>query len=156
VAVRLQGQPGIDKIVDLKDFYDRLFRVTNVFKLGGIALALIMLVSAMALIGNTVRMAVFDRRQEIGIMRLVGATNWRIRVPFLVEGLIEGLLGAGIAIAALFIAERVFIDPLRNQIGFLALIGPHEVLWTTPILLGAAVFVSIVASLVATARWLEV
>ena len=156
VAVRLQGQPGIDKIVDLKDFYDRLFRVTNVFKLGGIMLAVIMLISAMALIGNTVRMAVFDRRQEIGIMRLVGATNWRIRVPFVVEGLIEGLLGAAIAIAALFIAERVFIDPLRNQIGFLALIGPHEVLWTTPILLGAAVIVSVAASLFATARWLEV
>jgi cell division transport system permease protein len=156
VQIRLQGQPGIDKIVDLKGFYDKLFKVTNIFKVTGYAMAFVMLFSAVALIGNTVRMAVFDRRQEIGIMRLVGATNWRIRAPFLIEGLLEGLLGVAIAVAALFIAERVFVDPLRNQIGFFPLIGPHDVIWTIPILVGAAVFVSISASMIATARWLEV
>src|SRR4029078_9089328 len=72
IKARLQGQPGIDTIVDLRAFYDRLFQVTNVFKVGGIALALIMLICSMALIGNTVRMAVFDRRQEMRVMRVVG------------------------------------------------------------------------------------
>lgn len=156
VAVQLEGQPGIAKVFDLRDFYNRLFAVTRVFRWGAVAIAVVMLVSSAALIGNTVRMAVFDRRQEIGIMRLVGATNWTIRVPFLVEGLVEGLIGAGIAVAGLFITKRLFIDPLRNKIGFLALIGNHDVIWTVPFILGASVLVSIFASLVATSRWLEV
>ncbi len=156
VTVRLTGQPGIDKIVDLRQFYHRLFQVTNIFKVTGYVMAFVMLLSALALIGNTVRMAVFDRRQEIGIMRLVGATNWRIRMPFLIEGLIEGLFGAAVAIAGLFIAERVFVDPLRNQIGFFPLITPHDLILTIPWLVGIAVLVSVVASLIATARWLEV
>jgi cell division transport system permease protein len=156
VRVRLAGQPGIDKIVDLRSFYHRLFQVTNIFKVTGYVMAFVMLLSALALIGNTVRMAVFDRRQEIGIMRLVGATNWRIRMPFLIEGLVEGLFGAAVAIAGLFIAERIFVDPLRNQIGFFPLIGPHDVILTIPVLIGSAVAVSVLASLIATARWLEV
>jgi cell division transport system permease protein len=156
VAVRLQGQPGIATIQDSKDLYDRLLKVTNIFKWGGLGLAVIVMISSMALIGNTVRMAVFDRRNEIGIMRLVGATNWRIRIPFLIEGLIEGLLGAGVAIAGLFIAHRAFIEPLTQQIRFLALIDAHDVVLTTLVLLPIAVLVSVLASMVATSRWLEV
>jgi cell division transport system permease protein len=156
VAVRLQGQPGIATIQDSKDLYDRLLKVTNIFKWGGLGLAVIVMISSMALIGNTVRMAVFDRRNEIGIMRLVGATNWRIRIPFLIEGLIEGLLGAGVAIAGLFIAHRAFIEPLTQQIRFLALIDAHDVVLTTIVLLPIAVLVSVLASMVATSRWLEV
>jgi cell division transport system permease protein len=156
VAVRLQGQPGIATIQDSKDLYDRLLKVTDIFKLGGIVLAIIMMISSAALIGNTVRMAVFDRRNEIGIMRLVGATNWRIRVPFLIEGLIEGLLGAGIAVAGLFIAHRAFIEPLTHQVRFLPLIDSHDIVLTTLVLLPIAVLVSILASMIATSRWLEV
>jgi cell division transport system permease protein len=156
IQTRLQGQPGIHQIVDLRDFYNRLFKVTNVFKVGGIALAVVMLICTMALIGNTVRMAVFDRRQEIGIMRLVGATNWRIRVPFLIEALVEALLGAGVALAALFIAQRLFIEPLSKQLTFFALIDAHNVLLTAPILIVTSMAVAMVAGLVATSRWLEV
>jgi cell division transport system permease protein len=156
IKARLQGQPGIDTIVDLRAFYDRLFQVTNVFKVGGWALALIMLICSTALIGNTVRMAVFDRRQEIGIMRLVGATNWRIRVPFLIEALVEALLGAGVAVAALFLTQRLFVEPLSHQLTFFALIDAQNVLLTVPILVLASVFVAVVAGMVATSRWLEV
>ena len=86
VAERLVGQPGIDKIVDQRQILKRLFAVIRVFRIGVLAVAVVMLVSAAALIGNTVRLAVFNRRKEIGIMRLVGATNWHIRLPFLIEG----------------------------------------------------------------------
>jgi cell division transport system permease protein len=156
VRSRLQGQPGIKDIVDSRDFYSRLLAVTRVFRVGGIVVAFVMMISAAALIGNTVRMAVFDRRTEIGIMRRVGATNWTIRVPFLVEGLIEGLLGAGVAVAALFIMNRIFIDPLRGTIGFLPLISTHDIILTTPWILGVAVLISVTASFIATSRFLEV
>jgi cell division transport system permease protein len=156
VAVQLQGQPGIDKIVDQRDILKRLFAVTTVFRWGMIVVAIVMLVSAAALIGNTVRLAVFNRRKEIGIMRLVGATNWHIRVPFLIEGMIEGLIGAGAAILGLMIMKVSFIDPLRGKVGFVPLVGTPDVIFTVPILLGAGVVVATVASLFAMRRLLEV
>ena len=67
--------------------------------IGVFSIAVVMLDRAVALVANTLRMGMFARRKEIGIMRLVGATNWRIRVPFLIEGLVEALVGAALAIS---------------------------------------------------------
>ena len=156
VAQRLKGELGIDNIRDNREILKRLFAVIHVFRVGVLTVALIMLVSSAALIGNTVRMAVFARRKEIGIMRLVGATNWHIRVPFLIEGLIEGLLGAGVAILGLFIMKLAFIDPLRGKLGFLPLVGTPDIVYTVAPLLILSVFVSAVASLFAMRRFLEV
>jgi cell division transport system permease protein len=156
VATRLAAQPGIDKIVDQRDLLKRLFAVTRVFRVGVLAVAVIMLISAGALIGNTVRMAVFARRKEIGIMRLVGATNWFIRLPFIIEGVIEGLLGAGAAIVGLFIMKVAFVDPLRGKIGFFPLISTPDVIFTIPWLLVCGVLVSVIAGFFAMLRFLEV
>lgn len=156
VDARIQGQPGIDQIVDHRDLLERLFSVTAVFRVGMFAVAVIMLVSAAALIGNTVRMAVFARRKEIGIMRLVGATNWHIRVPFLIEGIIEGLLGAAAAIVSLFIMKVWFFDDIREKVRFLPWLGTQDVVATVPYLLIAGVVVAAVASLMAMRRFLEV
>jgi cell division transport system permease protein len=115
------------------------------------------LLSAAGLIGNTVRMAVFARRKEISIMKLVGATNWFIRIPFLIEGIVEGLLGGVVAILAIFAMKFLFIDPLRGQVGFVpSWIDTGEILITVPILLGAGVLIAAVASLLAMRRFLEV
>lgn len=156
VAVQLANEAGIDKIVDQRQLLNRLFAVTRVFRVGVFAVAVIMLVSAAALIGNTVRLAVFNRRKEIGIMRLVGATAWHIRVPFLIEGIIEGLLGAGVAILGLFVMKVMFIDPLRGKVGFLPLVGTPDIVYTIPWVLGMGVAVAAVASLFAMRRFLEV
>jgi cell division transport system permease protein len=101
-------------------------------------------------------MAVFARRKEIGIMRLVGATNWFIRTPFLIEGVIEGLLGAGAAIVGLFIMKVAFVDPLRGQIGFFPLISTPDVVSTIPWLIACGVLVSVIAGFFAMVRFLEV
>jgi cell division transport system permease protein len=156
VAARLQGQPGIENIRDNRAIYNRLFAVTAVFRVGMFAVAMIMLVSAAALIGNTVRLAVFNRRKEIGIMRLVGATNWHIRLPFLIEGILEGLVGAGAAIVALFIMKVAFIDPLRGKIQFLPWVNTPDVISTVPWLILASIGVSAVASMIAMRQFLEV
>lgn len=156
VASRLVGQPGIDKIRDNREILKRLFAIIHVFRVGVLGVGLIMLISAAALIGNTVRMAVFARRKEIGIMRLVGATNWHIRIPFMIEGVIEGLLGAGAAIGGLFVLKLAFIDPLRGKLGFLPLVGTPDVMFAVPWLLGIGVAVALLASLVAMRRFLEV
>ena len=156
VRARLVSEPGIENIRDHRELLSRLFAVTRVFRVGVFAVALIMLLSAAALIGNTVRMAVFARRKEIGIMRLVGATNWFIRIPFLIEGVFEGLLGAGTAILALFVMKAAFIDPMRNNVGFLPLVGTEDVIFTIPFLLIAGILVAAVASLIAMRRFLDV
>jgi cell division transport system permease protein len=156
VKARLGGQPGIESIIDHSQYLVRLNGVTSVFRFGVLAVAIVMLVAAAALIGNTVRMAVFARRKEIGIMRLVGATNWHIRFPFLIEGIIEGLLGGAAAVLALFILKVSFFDDIRQKLQFLPWIGTADVIATVPWLLVAGVIVASAASLFAMRRFLEV
>jgi cell division transport system permease protein len=156
VVAQIQGQPGIDNIIDHRQFLSRLFAVTAVFRWGMLAVAVMMLISAAALIGNTVRLAVFNRRKEIGIMRLVGATNWRIRVPFLIEGLVESLLGAAAAVFALFLVKVVFIDRLRGEIKFFPLVQNHDVLALAPWILIAATLIAVIAGTIGMRRFLDV
>jgi cell division transport system permease protein len=157
IRARLAGDPAIDQIRDEQAILKKLLAVTSVLRTGVIAVAGIMLLSAAGLIGNTVRMAVFARRKEIAIMKLVGATNWFIRVPFLIEGVVEGLIGGVAAVLAIFAMKFLFIDPLRGKIAFVpSWIDTGEILFTVPILLGAGILIAAVASLLAMRRFLEV
>ncbi|HEX2032277.1 MAG TPA: permease-like cell division protein FtsX [Actinomycetota bacterium] len=157
IRARLAGEPAVSEVKDEQAVLKKLLAVTSVLRTGVLAVAAIMLLSAAGLIGNTVRMAVFARRKEIAIMKLVGATNWFIRVPFLIEGMVEGLLGGVIAVMAIFAMKFAFIDPLRGQVGFVhAWIDTPEILFTVPILIGAGVVMAAVASLLAMRRFLEV
>jgi cell division transport system permease protein len=157
IGARLAGDPAIDEIKDEKELVDKLLAVTSVLRNGVLAVALIMLVSAAGLIANTVRMAVFARRKEIAIMKLVGATNWFIRVPFLIEGIIEGLIGGTAAVLAMFAMKFLFIDKLRGEIDFVTTwVDTPEILLTIPILIGAGILSAAAASLLAMRRFLEV
>jgi cell division transport system permease protein len=156
VSAVLQGQPGIDRIVDQRDFLTRLFAVVRAFRLGVLIMSVVMLVSAAFLIANTVRMGLFARRKEIGIMKLVGATNWRIRTPFLVEGIFESLIGAGIAILFLFALKVAFIDPLYTQIKFIPWVHNGDVIAVIPWLIVAGIVVAVLAALAGMRRFLDV
>jgi len=156
VAAVLDGQPGIDEIVDQSAFLDRLFSVTRVFRVGVLLVSFVMLASAAILIANTVRMGLFARRKEIGIMKLVGATNWRIRIPFLVEGLFESLIGAGAAILFLFGLKVAFINPLYDSVQFVPWVTNADVIAVIPWLLVAGAAVALLAGLVGMRRFLDV
>jgi cell division transport system permease protein len=156
VAARLQNQPGIERIVDQRSLLKRVFAVSNILRAGALVAALVVLFSAAGLIGNTVRMAVFSRRREIGIMRLVGATNWFIRIPFIIEAVIQSLIGAGAAIITLVIFRRVFLNSIHNSIAFLPVIPTSDLFVMIPILLGIGLVVAMLASFVAMRRFLEV
>jgi cell division transport system permease protein len=156
VAAQLQGQPGIESIRDQRDLLNKLFAVANILRLGAVIAGVVMLIAAIALIGNTVRMAVFSRRKEIGIMKLVGATNWFIRIPFLIEGMVEGLIGAGAAIITLAVLRRVFFNSIHNAIEFFPVIPTSALIAVIPVLLVIGIAASILASLVAMRRFLEV
>jgi cell division transport system permease protein len=127
-----------------------------VLSVGVLFIAGIMLISATFLIANTLRMGMFARRKEIGIMRLVGATNWRIRVPFLIEGLAESLLGAAAAIMALFAMKVAFVDRLRDEVAFLPLIKNSDVLAIAPWILLVAAVVAVIAGTLGMRRFLDV
>jgi cell division transport system permease protein len=156
IAARLEGEPGIEEIRDQRELLRQFFAVASIFRFGVGATAIIMLVSAAGLIANTVRMALFARRKEIGIMKLVGATNWYIRIPFLVEGMVQGLIGAGVALAAIFTIKALWFDELRGQIGFIPLLQTGDMFFVVPLLLVAGVVVAAVASLFAMRRFLDV
>ena len=156
VEAVLRGQPGIDRIYDHSAFLVRLFAVTRVFRVGVLLVSLVMLVSAAILIANTVRMGLFARRKEIGIMKLVGATNWRIRLPFLVEGLFESLIGAIAAVLVLFGLKVAFINPLYGTVQFIPWVTNADVIAIIPWLLIAGALVAMLAGLVGMRRFLDV
>jgi cell division transport system permease protein len=104
---RLQGKPGIRTIRDERELVRKLFSFTNTLRLAALVMALVVGLAATLLIATTIRMAIYARRKEIGIMKLVGATNWFIRIPFMMEGIVQGAIGALLAIALLLLAKPV-------------------------------------------------
>jgi cell division transport system permease protein len=108
VQRRYEHEPGVDKVATPAEALQGLLDATRVTRLIFIGLSLILLGSSVFLIVNTIRLATFARRREIEVMKLVGASNWFVRVPFLAEGIIQGLVGAGLAVGAVF-ALKVFV-----------------------------------------------
>ena len=156
VAAVLKGQPGIDRALTDQAVARAVFAVTRVFRVGVLLVAFVMLVSASILIANTVRMGLFARRKEIGIMKLVGATNWRIRLPFLVEGLFESLIGALAAILFLFAIKVAFIEPLNESVQFIPWVVNKDLIAIIPILIVAGAVVALIAGLIGMRRFLDV
>jgi cell division transport system permease protein len=108
---------GVDEVVVASDSIDSLLDITRFLRIMFIALSLVLLASALFLIVNTIRLATFARRREIEVMKLVGASNWFVRIPFMAEGLVQGALGAGLAVAGVFGLQWLF-DHVKTEEGF--------------------------------------
>ncbi|MDH4118740.1 MAG: permease-like cell division protein FtsX [Acidimicrobiia bacterium] len=106
VTARLDVNPAVKEVKSLGPQIESLSTLSRVLNVLGLGLALVLGVSAVILIANTIRMAIYARRDEVSIMKLVGASNWYIRVPFVLEGLIEGLAGAVLAVLAIWIPSQ--------------------------------------------------
>jgi cell division transport system permease protein len=107
--------PLINDIGDSRDDASKINGATTAIRWVLGVVAVMLLIASLLLVGNTIRLSIYARRREVEVMRLVGATNWFIRWPFMVEGLVCGLLGAGIAIGLLFLGKQVIVDPLANN-----------------------------------------
>jgi cell division transport system permease protein len=149
-------EPGVREVKDYRNLLERLNTIDTVLSLAMLGISTLMLIAAIVLVANTLRMGQFARRKEIGIMRLVGATNWRIRVPFMIEGLVETLLGAFGAIFALFLTKVLVIDSLRESLPWLPIVRNSDVLFVVPWIVVAAAVVAIVAGTVGMRRFLDV
>lgn len=114
IEVRLQGTPGIERVQSAGPAIDAMVALRDGLRIMFWLLALALGVAAVALIANTIHMAIYARREEIEIMRLVGASNWFVRTPFLIEGAMEGLIGGTLAVAFIVIAQQLAVDRLTD------------------------------------------
>ena len=104
VRFRLEQRTGsVRQVATAAESIEQLQSLSNVLNVLGLGMAIVLGVAAVVLIANTIRLAIYARRDEVSIMKLVGASNWFIRVPFLLEGLIEGLVGAALAVFAIWL-----------------------------------------------------
>ena len=145
-AVRdaMADQVGVRNIIDQRDVVAKLFDFLGGVRNVTFALALVQAVAALLLISNTVQVSAYTRRTEVGVMRLVGATRWYTQLPFLIEAVVTGIVGATIASLGLLAGKFLFIDQLLSGIVSNGVVPPIEltdVLWVSPILfaLGAGI-----------------
>jgi cell division transport system permease protein len=114
IVTRLESTPGVTKVQSADDAIDAMIALRDGLQLMFWVLSAALGVAAIALIANTIHMAIYARREEIEIMRLVGASNWFVRTPFLIEGALEGLIGGGLAVAFIVIAKQLAVDRLSD------------------------------------------
>jgi cell division transport system permease protein len=112
--------PLISDIGDSRDDASKISGATSAIRWVLGVISGLLLVASLLLVANTIRLSIYARRREVEVMRLVGATNWFIRWPFMVEGLVCGLVGAGIAIGFLFLGKQVIVDPLANNFNLIS------------------------------------
>ena len=159
VSARIDGAPGIDEVRFGGDAIRKLLQINALLRTITLAMSLILLVASAGLIANTIRVAIYARRDEIGIMKLVGATNWFIRIPFMLEGVFAALVGAAVSGAVVLAANAFLFPPLRDFLPFLR--APFtftggEILSVLLVLIGVGAGVGIVGSTLALRRFLEV
>jgi cell division transport system permease protein len=138
VRTAMTGQVGVRNVIDQRDVVAKLFDFLGGMRNVTFALALAQAVAALLLISNTVQVSAFTRRVEVGVMRLVGATRWYTQLPFLIEAVVTGVVGAVLASLALLAGKFVFFDDLLSGIVSNGVIPPIEVgdlIWVSPILL---------------------
>jgi cell division transport system permease protein len=157
VVSAVQGLPGVQAIQDLKQILDPLFSWINLLQWGTIIASGLLLLAAALQIGNTIRLTAFARRREIGIMRLVGASNFYITLPFLLESVISALIGAGLAAGTL--ATGVYFIIMRKaqvSIESLAWIGWHQTFLAMAAVGIVGILLAVVPTLVTTRKYLRV
>jgi len=157
VVSSVQQLPGVQAVQDLKQILDPLFSWIDLLQWGTIIASGLLLLAAALQIGNTIRLTAFARRREIGIMRLVGASNFYITLPFLLESVISALIGAALACGTL--AAGVYFVIIRKaqvSIQSLAWIGWHQTILAMAAVGIVGILLAVIPTLVTTRKYLRV
>lgn len=159
VIREFQGQPGVLVVSAPLTQIRTEQHVIEILQWVFLLVALVLLVSAAVLILNTIRMAIFARRREVSVMKLVGATNWFIRLPFMSEGLVQGLLGSGVAAAVVYglhvILDRIGSSTSGSVLAQMRMTG-WEVFVTDVVVVLIGVLIGTGGSAIAISRFLDV
>ncbi len=152
----LAGMAGVEQVVDQRSYLDQIFDVLNAASYTAIAIASIRLVAAALLIATTIRLSAFSRRRELGIMRLVGASNRFIQTPFILEGVFAGLIGSLLAGGAVVAVVEFFVQGyLADNLSF-TFVDLTDALIVVPLLILVGVLLAAVSAGVAITRYLKV
>jgi cell division transport system permease protein len=147
---------AIDDVQNRESDTGKILSATGLVKGLGAGMAALLVFASIALIANTIRLSVFARRREVEVMKLVGATNWFIRWPFVIEGMIVGFLGGVLAVLLLALAKTTFVDPLSERFELLAAPDTIDFPLLVIVLLLACVAVSALGSGITLRRFLRV
>ncbi|MBU4175701.1 MAG: permease-like cell division protein FtsX [Actinobacteria bacterium] len=163
VANRLESRPevstdenGKKEIKNPRDVVDKVLRWTGAIQKAGIVVVIAFGLVAVALVSITIRMAIYSRRKEIGIMKLVGATNWFIRWPFIFEGVVEGFLGAIVGIIFVLLINAWIISRVESAAENVNLVGGSYLALLSVFLICIGIFIGAVGSALALRRHIEV
>ncbi|GAA5044279.1 cell division transport system permease protein [Thermocatellispora tengchongensis] len=156
VIEQLRGAPGVSNVVNQQDILERFFGLLERLRWAALVIALILVFAAILLIGNTVRLSAYNRRRETGIMRLVGASNLYIQLPFVMEGVIAGLIG-GVVAATLLIISKVFLfESVQAYLPGNSQLGWDDVASVITLTMIVGVVICVLASFVTLRRYLRV
>ncbi|MGW2518202.1 permease-like cell division protein FtsX [Streptomyces sp. NPDC001617] len=159
IATAFDGRDGVQSVQDQKGILDNLFGLLNGMNWAARAVMALMLVVALMLIVNTVRVSAFSRRRETGIMRLVGASGFYIQAPFIAEAAVAGLIGGTVACGFLVIARYFIIDhglALSQKLNLINFIGWDAVLTKLPLILATSLLMPALAAFFALRKYLKV
>lgn len=147
---------AIQTVSNKKNDTKKILEVTNLVTITAAALTVLLILASILLIGNTIRLSLYARRREVEVMKLVGATDWFIRWPFVIEGVVVGAAGALLAIAVLGVTKVALLDPLANNWTLIA--APRTIAFgaLVAVLLGSGVIVSALGSGLSLRRFLRV
>ena len=153
----LSGMPGVESVRDQRQYLEGIFSALNAASLTAVGIAGIMLVAAALLVATTIRLSAFSRRRELGIMRLVGASNRFIQAPFVLEGVVAALIGGVLASLALVGVAQFFVQGyLAPQMPFTSLVGVADALVVAPVLLVLGALIAAISASIAIRRYLRV
>jgi cell division transport system permease protein len=153
------GEPqlaAIDEVRDREEDTNKILSATGLVKGLTAGMAVLLVLASIALIANTIRLSVFARRREVEVMKLVGATNWFIRWPFVIEGMIVGFFGGLLAVLLLAILKTTFVDPLAERFALLAAPDTIDFPLLVVVLMLACIGVSALGSGITLRRFLRV
>jgi cell division transport system permease protein len=156
VESALVGMDGVDSVRDLRDVLDPIYFVIKWMKWGAIVIASFLLAAAVLQVGNTIRLAAFARRKEIGIMRLVGASNLYISLPFLMETLVAAVIGAVLATGAIGLVMWFVYAKLRNNSQIVEWVAWPDAVQAVGLIAVVGVLITLIPTLVMTRKYLKV
>lgn len=157
VSQYFTGRDGVEEVVDQRELLDKFFKILNYFTAGSIILASVMLVAAALLVATTIRLAAINRRREVAIMRLVGASNILVQTPFMLEAVIAVCAGAALAVGGLWVFVEFFVQGfLATELRGFAYIQAGELWLVAPVLFAVGIVLAGVSSLFSLARYLKV
>ena len=157
IASEFEGRPGVEQVQDSRAIFDKIFSILNSFQLASLVISVIMVIAALLLIANTIRVAAFTRRRETGIMRLVGASNLSIRLPFVLETMMSAFLGAVLAVLLMFAFKALLIDRvLEPTFRITNFIGWGDVFVSGVWVMVIALVIAALASTITLRRYLRV